>query len=616
MIFEQELTKERQQKWHVADGALPLRTLDDAREFLNSVGFCLAYPVRAMAAPTFIGAYAGTEEDLPSAKQAFADENARSATELIVRMLKEKSAFEVAFGEDASLLVSEAEFPYFYALVGDRNPKAAPSPGPRGEQALTTHTFEIIDQHGPISEDEMRRKLGREISRNAIEKVLHGLWSKLRIVRVDEGLESGEPVEPVWDLMHRFAPQQVNRGKQISMQEALSALISKYLETVISAEQKDVEEFFSRLVPRSRVTEVCKAMLSAQEFAFVQVSGKTMLRLSPRGGEEAVPVPAGEHKVRPWQAREQGNKAAEEKRAKYAERAERTERATGPGGAFHKFSKDRKPFAERKPFGERKEPGARKEFEDRGPRKFGERKSFGERKDFKDRGPKRFGDRKPFGEGKSFAGKKPFGGRPGFSKERPPRAEGAPAQERGGFKKPFGERKSFSDRPKPFGPRKSLSESGKSFADRKSFGGKNRPSHNRERFAGRSERGSSARPAEGEQRGGFKGGFKKDHPPRRDSFSPRGEKRPGGFKKDYPPRKDSSSPRGDGGGKSFGGRKPFGAKKSGGPKSFGERKPLGVKKFGGPKSFGAKKPFGKPFGKRKPPAGDRPPSKRREEPSE
>src|SRR3954465_191063 len=301
MIFEQDIKKERAQMWHTAENTQPLRTLDDAREFLNGIGFCLAFTVHPpLLAPSFIGAYAGSEEKLPTAKQAFADEHARAATEKIVRLLSEKSAFEVAFGEDASLLVSAAEFPYFYALIGDRNPKVAPSPGLRNEQALTTHTFETIDQNGPIDEDGMRRKLGREISRNAIEKVLHALWSKLRITRVDAGLENGEPVEPVWDLMHRFAPQMVNRGKQISAAEALSALISKYLETVIVAQQKDVEYFFGRLVPRSKVTEVCKALLSAQEFTYVQVSGKTMLRLASRGGEDEVvsaPTDAADRQV-------------------------------------------------------------------------------------------------------------------------------------------------------------------------------------------------------------------------------------------------------------------------------------------------------------------------------
>src|SRR5438128_489213 len=110
MIFEQDLHKERQQKWRVSPvkGAdyREMRTLDDAREFVNSVGFCLAYPVKPpVLAPTFIGAYVGSEQNLPTHKQAFADERARAASELIVRLLNEKSIFEVAFGDDASLLV-------------------------------------------------------------------------------------------------------------------------------------------------------------------------------------------------------------------------------------------------------------------------------------------------------------------------------------------------------------------------------------------------------------------------------------------------------------------------------------------------------------------------------
>src|SRR5205085_116636 len=108
------------------------------------------------------------------------------------------------------------------------------------------------------------------------------------------------------------------------------------------------------------------AMLSAQEFTFVQVSGKNMLRLASRGGEETdlTASAAGEgkvHKVRPWQAREQGKKQSEEKRAIYAERSgHKPEREDErPARAFQKFQKDRKPFPRRerpggKPFGERK----------------------------------------------------------------------------------------------------------------------------------------------------------------------------------------------------------------------------------------------------------------------
>ena len=51
-----------------------VRTLDEAREFIDSVGFCLLYPQRpAVLVPTFVGAYNGSDEKLPTVQMAFAD---------------------------------------------------------------------------------------------------------------------------------------------------------------------------------------------------------------------------------------------------------------------------------------------------------------------------------------------------------------------------------------------------------------------------------------------------------------------------------------------------------------------------------------------------------------
>lgn len=285
MIFQQELENLRQQKWRVDPSAKerPMRTLDDAREFLNSVGFCLMYPVKpALVAPTFLGAYLSTKDHLPLPAQALLDSRAREADSLSARLLSEKAAFEVGFANDGVLLVSAAEFPYFYALIGERNPKQPPNPGVRGEKALLTHTFETIQEFGPLSELEIRERLGRSISDTAVVRAVHELWSKLRLVRVSHHADGASS----WDVLYRWAPQQVNAGKQLSAREALSALISRYLETVIAAEQKDVEDFFSPMVPRSRIAEVTRAMQGAREFSQIQVAGKSLLYITSRGEEQ------------------------------------------------------------------------------------------------------------------------------------------------------------------------------------------------------------------------------------------------------------------------------------------------------------------------------------------
>ena len=337
MIFQQELDGLRQQKWrvHATAKERPMRTLDDAREFLNSVGFCLMYPVRpSLVAPTFIGAYLSTKDGLPLPALALLDGRAKDAELLSSRLLSEKAAFEVGFANDGVLLVSAAEFPYFYALIGERNPKLPPNPGARGEKALLSHTFEVIQKYGPVTELEIRDRLGKSISDTAVVRAVHELWSKLRLVRVNHHADGSSP----WDVLYRWAPEQVNAGKQVSAREALSALISRYLETVIAAEQKDVEDFFSPMVPRSRVAEVIRAMQGAREFSQTQVAGKSLLSITPRGEEQTELGVIGSAREKETAEREKKEKLDQ----KFAEKRTRAaERSGSPGnrttGGFDKF---------------------------------------------------------------------------------------------------------------------------------------------------------------------------------------------------------------------------------------------------------------------------------------
>src|SRR5215469_11443991 len=140
-----ELLQIRAQKWRL-DGH-SVRTLDEARSFLESVGFCLMYPLRPpVLVPTFVGAWIGADDRLPTWQHAFADARAKDATELMVRTLRDKIAYEAPlFDENNAFLLSARVFPFFYSLVGERNPKQAPTAGTRsGYTQLGCDAFQII----------------------------------------------------------------------------------------------------------------------------------------------------------------------------------------------------------------------------------------------------------------------------------------------------------------------------------------------------------------------------------------------------------------------------------------------------------------------------------------
>ncbi len=62
-----ELQQLRREKWRLE--GKPIQTIEQARAFLEEVGFCLMYPKRpALLVPTFIGAFVGS--DVPAARLA------------------------------------------------------------------------------------------------------------------------------------------------------------------------------------------------------------------------------------------------------------------------------------------------------------------------------------------------------------------------------------------------------------------------------------------------------------------------------------------------------------------------------------------------------------------
>lgn len=277
-MTDSELQQTRILKWHL-DGR-PVRTLEDGRTFLESVGFSLLYPLKApVLVPTFVGAWVGAEDHLPTWQHSFSDQRAQDARELMVRLLRDRAAFEAnLFDENNAFLVSASAFPYFYALVGERNPKLVPKAGSRSEYSqLACDAFELIRREGPISKQKLGESLGGSLSEPALDRGLAELWSRLRITRVDYKASEGA----FWDVLYRWAPDAVREGISLSVGEALTALISKYLDCVVAADQQELEAFFGNFVPRSRVKEAVNALLAARELSFVHVGNRSLIQVAP-----------------------------------------------------------------------------------------------------------------------------------------------------------------------------------------------------------------------------------------------------------------------------------------------------------------------------------------------
>lgn len=288
-MTELELDHLRREKWRL-DGE-PIRTLEEARAFVDSIGFCLMYPTRPMPVlPTFVGACIGNDKNLPGRKQTFADPRAQEAEGFLNRMISTKSLFEAQINSN-TVLLSPSLFPYFYALASDRKPRQPIQSRDRSKGSLLSeHAFRELEKAGPLNRRQLQERLGGALSEAGLDRALHELWAALKITRTGHDPKTGE----TWDLYYRWAPDLVNEGVRTSDAEALSALISKYLDCVIAATQDEVVGFFAAITSRARVAEVLRALLAAREFVYTPSETRTLITVAHAGTKAELPRPKSE----------------------------------------------------------------------------------------------------------------------------------------------------------------------------------------------------------------------------------------------------------------------------------------------------------------------------------
>lgn len=605
-MTSEQLQHARAERWRQTSN--PLLTSDDAAAWLESIGLCLYLPRHThfrTPAPSFLEAVSGSPTEAP----------ARAAIESAAAFLHSLTAGSQVvplnlFGEASGgstdqpdFLVTRANLPYLFSMVGGRNWKSGP-----GQKAspLMQEVWTLLEKDAPLTASEIQTALGRELTEGAVLRALVELWRGLRVIPVYNGDTTR------WELTQTRFAAEMTASQKIAQTTALSLLVALYLESTFAASTDDIETFLSPLAPRSRVREVVNGLQATRQIAIISVGAQPLLHVPGSLPEFAEEPPAPAISALSQQPHyEQPEQAESSARPRFERKPERKsfERERKPS-----FDRERKPFQKndrfakrgdgekpaRKSFGEKPWERPRREdrrddrpefrsrrsedrpergekpFRDekRGEKRFGGEKKFGGSKKF---GAGKFGPKK-FGSAKPFAGKKRFEDRGEYRQrdrgqrdERPPR-EDRSRQDRG-EQRPF-----FRDRPKFQGerPRKFEDEKPRRFeSDRPRRFESDRPERpiDRPRFAKREggwqkdseRRGKPAFP--GKRKPGFD---RADRPQSAD-----GKRKP--FQKSDKPYAKSGKPFGKSS-RPFGGDKPrFSKSGKPGKPDFGPRKPGGFK---------------------------------------
>jgi hypothetical protein len=231
--------------------------------------------------PTLIGAWTGNDKNLPIRQKVFSNPSAPEIEDLLVRLVQNKFVYE-AHIHGETLLLSQSVFPFFYALASDRKPKEPIRSRTRGKASpLSEHVFAKLDERGPLNRLQLQEQLGGSLSEVALDRALQELQAALKVTRIGHDSKTGD----AWDVYYRWDPEAVNQGVRMSDAEALSGLISKYLDGVVAATQEEIETVFSAITSRVRVAEVIRALLAARQFAYTPSETRTLITVAHAAGK-------------------------------------------------------------------------------------------------------------------------------------------------------------------------------------------------------------------------------------------------------------------------------------------------------------------------------------------
>ncbi len=252
-------------------------TLESASEWIDDIGFCPYVPMGltgSAPAPSFVEAVVGRPAQTPSA-----GERAR-ALELLARLIENSSVVPLklgaSLGEQPDFVCSPEVLRFVYALRGDRNFKTGPlTVGNEKVTPLSLHCWQAIEQQGPLDVVGLQPILGRDITEAAIARALQELWSGMYIFPALRA--AGEATR--WELLFRRYPKPVAAGASTGHAEALSAMISLYLQASVAAREEEILAFLSPLAPQSKLREVIRGLGSMRQLDILDIGGRAHVAL-------------------------------------------------------------------------------------------------------------------------------------------------------------------------------------------------------------------------------------------------------------------------------------------------------------------------------------------------
>ena len=222
-----------------------LRTVEDARAFVEKVGFCHFWPIKGIETPNLFHAIAGRVRPVP---MEHGDPDISKCWGWKDDALDKKWWYYGKLLRRRATLVSLEMLPYFYALsenYGSLDDYLAEYEDGR-MTAEAKEIYEAILENGPLDTVRLRResRMSATSAKSRFDRALVELQVGLKVLPIGVAEAGAWNYAFVYELLQRHFPELPEQARPIGRAEARRVLVSRYIDNVVMVDRKMIQKVF------------------------------------------------------------------------------------------------------------------------------------------------------------------------------------------------------------------------------------------------------------------------------------------------------------------------------------------------------------------------------------
>jgi hypothetical protein len=274
ILTSDEITRQRDFKYHRTQERR-LQSVEEARTFVNEVGFCHFWPIKGAELPNLFHAIAGRVRPVPMEHDdadigrcwGWKDDSLDKRWWYYGKLLRRRAT-----------LVSLDVLPYFYALSENFGSLtdflAEYEDGKMTAEAKAV--YEAILENGPLDTVRLRReaRMSAESAKNRFDRALVELQVGLKVLPIGVAHTGAWNYAFTYELFQRWFPEVPEQARAIKRSEARRVLVQRYIDNVVAADRKMIAKVFHVLKWTSRELErTIAALLEKDVVRGIEVEG-------------------------------------------------------------------------------------------------------------------------------------------------------------------------------------------------------------------------------------------------------------------------------------------------------------------------------------------------------